>query len=207
MKRYFINEIFRSIQGEGLRAGTAATFIRFSKCNLDCSLATMGWDCDTEFDTGEWYDLGGLVSALVDHPVDWIIFTGGEPALQLDQPLVDVLHALGWKLAIETNGTKPLPKNLDWVCCSPKYERPVLRAADEVKCVVANGQEPEHHGVTGTWLVSPAFEPCDHDGDCEPPACPGWYLNPETLDWCIKWVKANPRWRLSTQNHKYWGIR
>lgn len=191
-----VKEIFLSIQGEGVRAGTAAVFVRFAGCNLTCNEAEHGFDCDTDFKGGEPFSLGLLVDAIrgMGGP-GWIIFTGGEPALQLDQPLVDVLHALGWKLAIETNGTKPLPKNLDWVCCSPKPgAKVVLRSADEVKCVVGTGQDPDPRCVSGEyWLVSPAFK--------------GDELDPDAVDWCVRWVKEHPRWRLSLQTHKWIGVR
>lgn len=193
MKRYMVNEIFYSIQGEGLRAGTAAIFVRFSKCNLACNLAEHGFDCDTEFETGKWYSLAALVEAITDmQSGGWIIFTGGEPALQLDHTLITVLRALGYKLAIETNGTKTLPRHLDWVCVSPKTDV-VVNYADEVKCVVGADQVPDHRGITGQWLISPAFK-----GD-EP--------DPDAVAWCVQWVLDHPRWRLSYQLHKTLGVR
>lgn len=195
MKRYMIKEIFHSVQGEGLRAGTPAVFVRFAGCNLACNTAEHGFDCDTDFSGGEAYSLGSLIDAVgIPFPVGWIILTGGEPALQVDQRLVDTLHALGWKLAIETNGTLPLPKGLNWVCCSPKPgTKPVLYEADEVKCVVAAGQEPDHRGMRGEYLISPAFK--------------GDELDPDAVAWCMEWVLANPRWRLSLQTHKWIGAR
>jgi len=197
MTRYLVNEIFRSIQGEGVRAGTVATFVRFSKCNLACNVAEHGFDCDTEFDTGRWHTLGSLIDTVRDAgPTGWVIFTGGEPALQLDGALVDALHALGYQLAIETNGTRLLPDGLDWVCVSPKPGAPVaVTWADEVKYVLGPGQEPILTGLPTAdhWLVSPAFKSDESD--------------PDAVAWCIAFVLAHPGWRLSVQQHKWLGIR
>ena len=111
MKRYLVNEIFHSLQGEGCNAGIPMTFVRFAKCNLACSKAIEGFDCDTDFARGDWYDTGELASAILAHRwTGWLLFTGGEPALQLDGDLVELTHAMGYKIAIETNGTPPLAK-------------------------------------------------------------------------------------------------
>lgn len=194
MKKYQIKEIFHSIQGEGVRAGTPAVFVRFAGCNLDCTPDTMGWKCDTDFVGGDAHTIGALIDAVRTLACGgWIILTGGEPALQIDQTLVDSFHALGYQLAIETNGTKVLPKGLDWVCVSPKYA-PVnaLMRADEVKYVLATGQEPGDVRAAHR-LVSPAFK-----GD-EP--------DPDAIAWCVQWVLDNPEWRLSLQTHKWIGVR
>lgn len=191
---YQVKEIFHSIQGEGVRAGTAAVFVRFAGCNLDCTPETIGWQCDTDFIGGRRYKLGALVDAVQAlAPGGWIIFTGGEPALQVDQPLIDVLHAVGYRLAIETNGTKVLPSGLDWICVSPKYAPTTsLNKPNEVKYVLTAGQKPGQ--MTAEYmLVSPAFK-----GD-EP--------DPDAIAWCIQWVLDHPEWRLSVQQHKSWGVR
>lgn len=197
MKRFMVKEIFHSIQGEGVRAGTAAVFVRFAGCNLACNVAEHGFDCDTDFVGGTSYTIGELLDE-VRHLAagGWIILTGGEPALQLDQSLVDVLHAAGYRLAIETNGTRTLPRGLDWVCVSPKPGASVSPyiEADEVKYVLGAGQEPgpqvsriEHR------LVSPAFK--------------GDEADPDAVAWCVEWVLAHPEWRLSYQLHKALGVR
>src|SRR4051812_11043233 len=123
MKTYLVNEVFHSIQGEGFWSGRAAVFVRFSLCNLwtghekDRARAVCTF-CDTDFRHGDRYTLEGLVDAVGDlgggtavKPM--VVFTGGEPTLQLDEPLIDVLHNLGYYLAIETNGTRMLPAGLD----------------------------------------------------------------------------------------------
>lgn len=210
--RYLINECFYSLQGEGVRAGTANAFLRFAKCNLACNREQHGFDCDTDFEAGDWYDRDGIVDLLrsvADPECDWVVLTGGEPSLQLDRELVQLLRCCGWHLAIETNGTRPLPFGLDWICVSPKPGTQIRQLeADEVKAVIGVGQPlPDTNIKADHYLVSPAFGPCDHDGDCEPPACPGYHLDADTLAWCIRLVRENPAWRLSCQQHKWWGIR
>lgn len=210
-RRYQIKEIFYSLQGEGVRAGIPHIFIRFAGCNLDCNDETMGWSCDTDFAGGQAYAPRGLLmraASLADPECEWVLFTGGEPALQLDEELLAWCHADGWKVAVETNGTKALPDGIDWVCVSPKYEPVVLDRADEVKVVLVAGQRvPDLEIAADHYLISPAFGPCDHDGDCEPPACPGYHLDGDTLKWCVQLVLDNPGWRLSLQTHKFLGIR
>ncbi|MGB6363314.1 MAG: 7-carboxy-7-deazaguanine synthase QueE, partial [Thermoanaerobaculia bacterium] len=107
MKRYQVNEIFFSLQGEGVRTGTPNLFLRLSKCNLSCAVESHGFDCDTEFESGRELELEQIVSELqtLTLTCDWIVLTGGEPALQVDGVLIDGLHAAGFKLAIETNGS------------------------------------------------------------------------------------------------------
>jgi organic radical activating enzyme len=197
-KGYLCNEIFYSLQGEGVRKGTANVFIRFAKCNLKCNVEEHGFDCDTEFETGEWYTISQLLDAVQrvgGGRADWVILTGGEPGLQVDDALISELHQQGLMVAIETNGTKKLPHGLDWICVSPKPETQiVVWRADEVKCVLQAGQVPDASGIESEYLiVSPAFK-----GDT---------MDPEALGWCVEWVKQHPRWRLSTQDHKWWSIR
>lgn len=198
MERYRVNEIFYSLQGEGVRAGTPNLFLRFSRCNLDCKAATHGFDCDTEFETGTWMTLPGIVAEMrsLAPRCDWVILTGGEPALQVDDPLIDALHGAGYRLAIETNGTLELPAGLDWITVSPKVPEAALRqrVAHEVKYVRAAGQPlPETVVAAEHHLISPAF----HGGN----------LDPSHLDWCIRLCRDNPPWRLSVQQHKGWNVR
>lgn len=198
MKSYRINEIFYSLQGEGVRAGCPSLFLRFSKCNLACTVESHGFDCDTEFESGREMSLQEIIAELKasSQRCGWVVLTGGEPALQVDADLIDALHEAGYKLAIETNGTLPLPEGLDWVTVSPKIEETAIRQrrANEVKYVRVNGQEiPETVVEADHYLISPAFE--------------GLRLDPRTLDWCLQLVQRNPPWRLSVQLHKLWGIR
>jgi len=164
--RYVVKEVFYSLQGEGVRAGTPNVFVRFAGCNLNCRIETRGFDCDTDFVGGEQLsaqELHDLMASLWprDHASErWVVMTGGEPCLQLDQPLVDFLHVAGWKIAIETNGTICPPCRLDWITVSPKGDgKPALMDCDEVKYVLCKGKEPPAVPALNAkhWLVSPAF--------------------------------------------------
>ncbi len=202
MKQYKLTEIFYSLQGEGVRAGTAAVFVRFAGCNLHCSVEEAGYDCDTdhsckmELDADEIWETcdrawGGREGQR------WVIFTGGEPALQLDLRLLGAFRhcRLPWHYAIETNGTIPLPRGLDWVTVSPKPQAvTVLSHCDEVKCVVkAGGPLPIPLIRAKHYLLSPAFKGLEPD--------------PAAIARCVELVKENPRWRLSIQLHKMIGVR
>ena len=198
MKKYRINEIFYSVQGEGARAGCASLFVRFSKCNLLCTVATHGFDCDTEFESGQDMSITEIIAELQGLSPDcqWIVLTGGEPALQVDRSLIQSLHSAGYLLAIETNGTRSLPEGLDWITVSPKVAEELLeqRIADEVKYVRSVGQGIPRSVVKAKhYLLSPAF-----DGD---------HLEHENLEWCLRLVREHPIWRISVQQHKGWGVR
>jgi organic radical activating enzyme len=220
---YQINEVFYSIQGEGVRVGTPNVFVRFSGCNLTCRTDNeAGFDCDTEFASGRKMELDALHDEMIaamkrettlwsedqeDKRVvqRWCILTGGEPSLQVDAALVNGLRQRAWKVAIETNGTKALPDSFDWVCCSPKSAEHTLRLtrADEIKYVRNYGQGIPRPSVKAEhYLISPAFRSYeDHVGAVV------HEMEPGALDWCIKLVKENPPWRLSIQMHKAWGVR
>ncbi len=114
MKR--INEIFYSIQGEGRNTGRAAIFVRFSGCNIKCPF------CDTEHQTGQMYSDEEILAYIQGYPSSFVVFTGGEPTLQLDEALCELMHRHGYEIAMETNGTRPVPKGVDFVTCSPKFE-------------------------------------------------------------------------------------
>jgi 7-carboxy-7-deazaguanine synthase len=198
MKRYFVNEIFYSLQGEGVRAGTANVFLRLGRCNLQCRRETEGFDCDTEFESGRWLEVHELVAEVqaCDPGCGWIVLTGGEPALQVDDVLVEALHAPGYRLAIETNGTRELAAGIDWVTVSPKVAEHAIRqrTADEVKYVRGYGQALPRTVVAATHhVISPAFD--------------GAEIDPRALEWCIRLCRDNPLWRLSVQQHKLWRIR
>jgi 7-carboxy-7-deazaguanine synthase len=198
VERYLVNEIFYSLQGEGVRAGTPNLFLRLSKCNLTCLKETHGFDCDTEFESGRWMTIGEILAELrqLSEACDWVILTGGEPALQVDRELIDALHGAGYRLAIETNGSIELPPGIDWITVSPKVAEHAIRqrTAHEVKYVRGYGQGiPKTVVQAEHSLISPAF-----DGD---------RLDPRTLDWCIRLCKDNPPWRLSVQQHKAWQVR
>jgi 7-carboxy-7-deazaguanine synthase len=198
MDRYRVNEIFYSLQGEGVRAGTPNLFLRFSRCNLECRVETHGFDCDTEFESGRSMTLPEIVAEMraLSAECRWVILTGGEPALQVDPELIGLLHAEGYSLAIETNGSIELPPGIDWITVSPKVAEHAIRQrqAHEVKYVRGYGQgiprtvvEAEH------YLISPAFD--------------GPEVDRRTLDWCVRLCRENPPWRLSVQQHKQWSVR
>lgn len=214
-KTYVCNEVFFSLQGEGVRAGTANIFIRFTGCNLECNMkegpkSPGGFDCDTEFTSGrrvtlnelhDWMDEAVMIACNEDDPDKVIgnapvILTGGEPGLQVDGELVDFLHDKGHFVAIETNGTIALPASIDWITLSPKVAEHAIKQTlcDEIKYVRGYGQEiPKTKVVARHHLISPAFD--------------GGQVHPKTLQWCIKLCLENPQWRLSVQQHKGWLLR
>lgn len=211
-KTYTINEVFYSLQGEGIRAGTANVFVRFSGCNQTCKVETHGFDCDTEFVSGRKLTLDELHTLIVKIgglACKWLILTGGEPALQVDEEFCLYFRSKGYKLAIETNGSIFLPHRegppntwsyhfFDWITVSPKVAEHVIRqrTADEVKYVRGYGQGiPKTVVEAQYYLISPAFN--------------GTELDRETLQWCVKLVLENPKWRLSIQQHKttFGGVR
>lgn len=211
---YRVNEVFYSPQGEGMRAGEMSCFVRFTGCNLRCNLeagpkSPGGFDCDTEFESGMPYTADGLAERVVDAITEgiggpwlesyqpWVVFTGGEPALQLNQLLCDTLHARGLRLAIETNGSinvDALP--LDWITVSPKVAEHAVRQrrANEVKYVRGYGQGIPKTMVKADYqLISPAFD--------------GLAVSKRTLGWCLELIRKHPEWRLSMQQHKAWQVR
>jgi len=195
MGTYRINEIFYSLQGEGRWTGRPAVFVRFSGCNLRCPF------CDTDFSSSRLMTLPQLLAAVREwRCCGFVVLTGGEPTLQADEALVDALHAEGWYVAIETNGTHPVAEGIDWVTCSPKssfvaHADVVLRSASEVKVVFDGEHTPDDCGIhAGEYLLMP----CD-TGDAA--------RNAHILDACITYVKSHPRWRMTLQSHKLINIR
>ena len=202
--RYKVNEIFRSLQGEGFWTGTPMVFLRLSGCNLACPF------CDTDHADGREMtaeEIAGQVLKL-GSGCTRVCITGGEPLLQLDENLVNALHQAGYTLHIETNGTRPVPEGVDWVTLSPKEDVPaikgnpkvVLERADEVK-LVFDGTLPEER--LSCWAGFPAawhfLQPCDTGDPVKNRA-----LTEET----IRYIQGhNPAWRLSLQTHKLLGIR
>ena len=188
---YRVNEIFYSLQGEGMRAGEPSVFVRFSGCNLRCP-----W-CDTVFDTYTLMmadDISREVTRLNGNSVaTWVVLTGGEPLLQVDDNLIDTLHQAGYKVAVETNGTVVPPPSVDRITCSPKEgSRPVIRHADEVK-VVYTGVDPEHWREeikADHWLLQPLYR-----------------NGKDNVKETVEYILTHPDWRLSLQVHKYLGIK
>lgn len=204
MKQYVVNEIFYSLQGEGVRAGTANYFIRMTGCNMRCAVepgdkSPGGFDCDTEFVSGRSMTAAEIAEACraLNGFCEWAIFTGGEPGLQVDVDLVKELHSAGIKCAIETNGSIDVSQlGLDWITVSPKVAEHAVRqmTADEVKYVRGYGQ----------GIPKPA---CDAKHNLISPAFDGMELDARALAWCIKLCKESPMWRLSVQQHKAWRVR
>lgn len=195
---YAVNEIFHSIQGEGAQAGTGMIFLRFSECNLRCTVKNAGFDCDTEFSSARQLDLTSLMQEVQRYKNQWILLTGGEPALQVSGELIEALHSLNLKIAIETNGTLSLPPGIDWVSVSPKSAEHTLKqkSANEVRYVRRHGMALPSTTVTADHrFISPAFQ------------ADGKVLR-EDLDWCIDLVKnSGGQWKLSVQLHKLLHIR
>jgi len=212
---YRVKELFPTLQGEGAQAGRAAVFCRFTGCNLwsgreEHRATAVCRFCDTDFvgtdgpGGGVFATAGELVAAVV---TSWdgafgpggeplVVCTGGEPLLQLDHELVEALHASGVVVAVETNGTLPVPDAVDWVCVSPKAgtELAVVRA-DELKVVVPQAVDPSTwDGVEATHRF------------VQPMADPDPQVTAANTEWALGFCRANPRWRLSVQTHKYLGI-
>lgn len=204
---YSVKEIFYTLQGEGAQAGRPAVFCRFAGCNLwsgreeDRASATCRF-CDTDFvgtdgvNGGKFSTADALAEAVdaqwpAGRPVrKYVVFTGGEPLLQLDLALVEAMHARGFEVAIETNGTLPVPAGVDWVCVSPKQGATLaVSRGDELKLVL-----PQE----GQDLA--AFEKLDFSHFfLQPMDGPDKTRNTQLA---IEACKANPVWRLSIQTHK-----
>jgi 7-carboxy-7-deazaguanine synthase len=207
---YAVKEIFLTLQGEGGQAGRPAVFCRFAGCNLwsgreqDRAEAVCKF-CDTDFvgmdgeGGGRFADADALAAAV---EAAWeggaenrlVVLTGGEPLLQLDEPLIASLHARGFSLALETNGTIVAPQGVDWICVSPKADAPVVQThGQELKLVYPQD------GVDPTRFEGLAFERFA----LQPMDGPALAENTRAA---IVYCLAHPRWRLSVQTHKYLGI-
>ena len=199
-----VNETFVSLQGEGYFTGTPAFFLRFSGCNLQCPF------CDTRHQTFTEMSEEEIVQEACRHKPRHIVITGGEPALQLTQSLVDKLHEAGFFIQVETNGTLPLPKGIDWVTCSPKTAVPL--------CLPPRGECHELKILyTGEDLSLPDGELSPLWEGLEEAVGLRLYLQPldtgdETrnriiLRSCINYILKHPKWSLSLQTHKMLGIK
>lgn len=207
---YAVKEIFATLQGEGAQAGRPAVFCRFAGCNLwsgreeDRAAATCTF-CDTEFvgtdgpGGGRFADAGALAEAIerswtggLEHR--FTVLTGGEPLLQADAPLIEALHARGFTIAVETNGTLAPPPGLDWICVSPKAGAPLrLTEGDELKLVwPQRALLPE--ALEGLRFRHFFLQPMDGPERAANTA--------GAVAYCL----AHPRWRLSLQTHKLIGI-
>ena len=212
MRNYRVNEIFYSLQGEGRNTGRAAVFVRFSGCNLRCPF------CDTYFSDYREMTLEEIVSEISRFPARFVVLTGGEPALQVTEDFVDLLHKAGFEVAIETNGTLPLPMNIDWVTVSPKRETHPSppyeggsdvsiggqqRLPDEIKVIFDGTTVPEDflppgHNINDSRSSLLYLQPCDVGDPLR---------NREIIEACLEYVKSHPQWRLSLQTHKLVGFK
>ena len=209
---YTVKEIFYTLQGEGANAGKAAVFCRFSGCNLwtgreeDRSRAVCQF-CDTDFvgvgpEGGKFSTPEELAKSIAyawrggEFPGSkLVVCTGGEPLMQIDDAFVDAVHAAGFAMAIETNGTKPAPRDIDWICVSPKAGAPLVQTSgNELKLVF-----PQPNAMPQL------FEALDFEH---------FFLQPmdgpavgENTRLAIEYCMSHPKWRLSLQTHKQLGIR
>lgn len=184
-----VNEIFYSLQGEGGRAGEASIFIRLTKCNLACSF------CDTDFANGKETKLEDILKEIEAYPCKWIIWTGGEPTIQLKDEHLSFFREKGYKQAIETNGTRKVPSLIDYITCSPKQDYESIKnripIVSEIRMPIKEGDNIPDISVfpkADNYFLSPIF-----DAD---------KINQTNVDYCVELIKAHPQWRLSLQIHK-----
>jgi 7-carboxy-7-deazaguanine synthase (Cx14CxxC type) len=211
---YSIKECFYTLQGEGVRSGRAAVFLRFSGCNLwsgleqDRSSAVCRF-CDTDFRGTDGEGGGRFETAgrLADHVlsrwppardaelgVPYVVCTGGEPLLQMDRALIDALHERGFEIAVETNGTLPVLAGVDWVCVSPKADAEVVQTrGDELKLVFPQALAPPERFIALSFRHF-LLQPMDGSDRAASTAA------------AVAYCKAHPRWRLGLQQHKVLGI-
>ena len=205
---YKVNEIFFTLQGEGAHSGIPAVFVRFSGCNLRCP-----W-CDTDFTDSTPMTAEQIVSTMLDlydtpnERRKMCVLTGGEPSLQVDQPLIDALHKAGFYICIETNGTHPLPEGIDWITCSPKEgTKLALKRVNEVKVVFTGTYDPEIWRTqleAEHWMLQHLL----YTGECLiENVDSGQYDRNDSLDDTVRYILAHPFWRLSVQLHKIAGLR
>jgi 7-carboxy-7-deazaguanine synthase (Cx14CxxC type) len=208
---YAVKEIFYTLQGEGAQAGRASVFCRFAGCNLwsgreeDRARAVCNF-CDTDFvgtdgqGGGKFATAEALADAIASRwPADrpgkpYVVCTGGEPLLQIDTPLIEALHARGFEIAVETNGTQPAPEGLDWICVSPKADAElVLTRGHELKLVYPQPlARPER--FAGLDFQHFFLQPLDSVLKTQ--------HTREVVDYCMQ----HPQWRMSVQMHKVIGI-
>lgn len=178
---YRVNEIFESLQGEGYYTGRAAVFLRFAGCNRRCPF------CDTDHEHGVEMTADEILARISQYTTRHLIVTGGEPLLQLDEPLIQQLHNGGWYIHVETNGSLPVPDGVDWVACSPKDEPLRIDPADVTELKV----------VFSTPDVLPQYKKRFPDSMLYIQPCSG-----ERIPEIVQYIKLNPEWRLSLQTHK-----
>lgn len=200
MKSLQISEIFYSLQGEGARKGTPTIFIRLSGCKAKNACFAAGIKCDTEFNSGREYSPAELLIWIEKNAkgCEEITWTGGEPLDQLTQEHVDYFKNLGFFQAIETSGLHPCPEGIDFICVSPKVADHVVKknfpnGVTELRYVRHKGQSiPNPEIKAEHYFLSPHSD--------------GWEINTENLKHCIELCLNHPKWRMSLQSHKIWGV-
>lgn len=207
---YAVKEIFLTLQGEGAHSGRRAVFCRFAGCNLwsgrevDRARAQCRF-CDTDFvgtdgpGGGKFADAAALASAIAacwgtGEGDRFVVLTGGEPMLQVDAPLIDALHAAGFRIAIESNGTLPVPRSIDWICISPKAGTGLVQTAGDELKVVWPQPGTDLDALAALAFGSRLLQPMDGPDRAAATRA------------CIDAVLADPRWRLTLQTHKMLGI-
>ena len=190
-----INEIFYSLQGEGRNTGRAAVFIRFSGCNLKCPF------CDTQHQSGTLMTDEMIIEQAKKYPTDLVVLTGGEPSLFVDEAFLNKLHDAGFYVAMETNGTHPIPFGVNFVTVSPKFEfcegaDVVVKECDELKVVfTGNNDFSKYEDINAHYRY---IQPCDTGSEED---------NRRIVEASIQFVLQHPVWRLSLQTQKITNIR
>jgi len=189
-----VKEIFYSLQGEGGRQGAASIFIRLSGCNLKCDF------CDTDFSGGEDMSVEQILSFIRNYSCKWVVWTGGEPTLQLTDECLLFFKQAGYRQAIESNGCFRLSSLLDYTVVSPKgdagYALKINPRVDEVRLPIRKNDDItpiETLPEADYYFLSPIFT--DNPSETK-----------ENIDYCVAQIKKNPAWRLSLQMHKWIGV-
>lgn len=194
MGTYRINDLFYSLQGEGHHTGMAAVFVRFSGCNLRCPF------CDTDFSSFTEMSAEEIVNRVLSlcenaqEVKPLVVLTGGEPTLQVDEALITCFHEAGFVVAMESNGTKLPPRNLEWLTVSPK-EKVMVKRCNELKCLMDELGQVNDFGIEADVYY---LQPCDVEDE---------QRNQLITQRCVEYVKAHPKWRLSLQTHKLAGFK
>ncbi len=182
-KTYKVNEIFYSLQGEGFYTGTPAVFLRFCGCNRSCIF------CDTDHISGKTMTAEEITGEITKFPSRHLVITGGEPMLQLDSDILRLFKSNGFYIQTETNGSLPVPPEVDWVTCSPKDAPWNINRVDELKVVF---QEQDVEYLRNIFQTPHCF--------LQP-------LSGSNIPQTIEYIKQHPHWRLSLQTHKLIDIR
>lgn len=184
-KKYRVNEIFHSLQGEGYYTGCPSVFLRFSGCNLACSF------CDTDFAAYREMSAAEIVAEMAKYPSRHAVVTGGEPLLQLDEELIAALKDAKFYIQVETNGTCKAPKGIDWLTCSPKGAIALdVQDIDELKVVYTGQSEEVLERYAERYKSKLYLQPCSCRNTSE----------------TVAYIMAHPHWHLSLQTHKLAGF-